>query len=484
MAEGWRLFWVGVELGGGWADLAVRERRLGFREGQPILVSPDGRVDARLSEFFGRSRFASRATGTRESYVLDYRLFFSFLWRSGRGWDQARVEDLEDWEDWRLRGRGNPRRIGGAKWIRELAALRLLYEWAAARGYVVSSPVWLRAVRTSVGAAVRVPELAPVDVRSSNVKWLTPRAFRLWRDVGLRGYGADGRPDAGWRGRHDGRDAAFAEVLFASGLRRREAGTLLTVELPDTTQARRYYSGRIAAAVAKHSDRYFYISAASLKDVELYRVSTRAAAVRRARVEGRYDALAVRWIVQGVTRRGEVSWVDEHGERATASLNGLTDRDRVNLFTESADGLEPLALWLTETGMPMRYRGWSKVFERASARCRELGLEVFATPHMLRHSMALRSLVSLHHALDRRLGLTPAERRHYEALYGNVWSMVKDLLGHRSEETTRSIYLEPVRGLQLETLLGDQEHPDNTELLARLAERTGLILDTPGQVSA
>jgi hypothetical protein len=50
------------------------------------------------------------------------------------------------------------------------------------------------------------------------VKWLTPRAFRLWRDVGLRGYGADGRPDAGWRGRHDSRDAAFADVLFASGV--------------------------------------------------------------------------------------------------------------------------------------------------------------------------------------------------------------------------------------------------------------------------
>jgi len=302
--------------------------------------------------------------------------------------------------------------------------------------------------------------------------------------VGLRGYGADGRPDASWRGRNDGRDAAFADVLFASGMRRREAGTLLTVELPDTTQARRYYSGRIAAAVAKHSGRYFYISAAALQTVELYRVTTRAAAVRRARAEGRYDALAVRWVVQGITRRGEVSWVDERGERVTASLNRLTDRDRVNLFIRGEDGLEPLALWLTGTGMPMRYRSWSKVFERASDRCRELGLEVFATPHMLRHSMALRSLVSLHHALDRRLGLTPAERRHYEALYGSVWSMVKDLLGHRSEETTRSIYLEPVRGLQLESLLNDEEHPDNTELLARLAEHTGLVLDTPGQVVA
>ena len=36
-------------------------------------------MDARLSEFFRRLRFASRAAGTQESYVLDYRLFFSFL---------------------------------------------------------------------------------------------------------------------------------------------------------------------------------------------------------------------------------------------------------------------------------------------------------------------------------------------------------------------------------------------------------------------
>jgi hypothetical protein len=69
-------------------------------------------------------------------------------------------------------------------------------EWAAARGHVAASPVRLRTVRTRDGARAHVPELASTDVRSSNVKWLTPRAFRLWRDVGLRGYGADGRPDA------------------------------------------------------------------------------------------------------------------------------------------------------------------------------------------------------------------------------------------------------------------------------------------------
>ncbi|MEN2417541.1 hypothetical protein AABB02_05490 [Streptomyces rimosus] len=65
---------------------------------------------------------------------------------------------------------------------------------------------------------------------------------------------------------------------------------------------------------------------------------------------------------------------------------------------------------------------------------------------------------ALHNALDRRLGLTPAERLHYEEVYGQAWLMVKDMLGHRSEQVTRDVYLEPVRGLQLESLLGDDDN--------------------------
>lgn len=67
--------------------------------------------------------------------------------------------------------------------------------------------------------------------------------------------------------------------------------------------------------------------------------------------------------------------------------------------------------------------------------------------------MALRMLISLHNALDRRLGLTAAQRLHYEEVYGQVWQMVEDMLGHRSEQVTRDVYLEPVRGLQLERSL-------------------------------
>jgi integrase len=184
-------------------------------------------------------------------------------------------------------------------------------------------------------------------------------------------------------------------------------------------------------------------------------------------------------MVQKINRKGWVRWDEGGGVVSEAPLNALTDIDRQRLYVETADGVEPLALWLTESGLPMGYRSWSRVFDRANARCAALGIPVFCTPHMARHSFALRMLVSLHHALDRRLGLSPAERRHYREVYGSVWDLVKDLLGHRSVETTRDIYLEPVRGLPLDSLLDGEDHTPSDEVLAKLTTTTGLVLDVP-----
>lgn len=157
----------------GWEDLAERERALGFKERQPILVSPLGRVDPRLSRIFRRSKFAAKSAGTQETYVPDLRLFFTYLWQRGLNWDEATPDDLADWEEWRLRGEGNPHTIGGAKWSRELAALRLFYSTAVNHGCMAVSPVQTRSVVLPGGEVVEVAELAPTDVRSSNVKWLT-----------------------------------------------------------------------------------------------------------------------------------------------------------------------------------------------------------------------------------------------------------------------------------------------------------------------
>jgi hypothetical protein len=91
--------------------------------------------------------------------------------------------------------------------------------------------------------------------------------------------------------------------------------------------------------------------------------------------------------------------------------------------------------------------------------------------------MALRMLIALNNAYDRRFGLTPEDKRRYTEIYDGVWGMVRDLLGHRSEQVTREVYLEPVRGLQLETLLGDEENPVDEQMLSEVARKTGLVLD-------
>jgi hypothetical protein len=140
-----------------------------------------------LSTVFRHRDFARKAEGTKETYAPDYRLFFTYLWRRGLRWDEVTTEVLEDWEDWRLRGEGNPSPIRGAKWARELAALGLLYKIAVRLGFVRASPVLTHTVTTPDGGTVEVPDLAPTDVRSSHTKWLSPRGYRIWRDGGLGG---------------------------------------------------------------------------------------------------------------------------------------------------------------------------------------------------------------------------------------------------------------------------------------------------------
>ena len=207
-----------------WTAIDSRERALSIEAGTPILIDPAGRIDPRLAYFLRRSRFAFLAEETKHAYAKDYRLFFTFLHQREKYWDQADHEDIDDYESWRRRSEDNPRRIGGSKWARELAAFKLLYGWAVAVGHIDRSPVLTHTVRRRDGTVMEVANNRPKDVRASNVKWLTPRTFRLWRDIGLRGYTAAGLPQPGWRGRNDGRNAAFADLLFDSGLRLREAG--------------------------------------------------------------------------------------------------------------------------------------------------------------------------------------------------------------------------------------------------------------------
>jgi hypothetical protein len=160
-----------------------------------------------------------RPAGRNQTTVLTRNVQSSSNWLRGKYWDEADPNDMLDFEDWRRRSPRNPARVSGAKWNRELPALQRLYRWATAQQLLTVNPMAVKTVRTRHGDMVETSDAWAKDVRSSNVRWLTPRAYRLWRDVGLRGYTAEGRPDRSWRGRHDDRNAAYADLLFSSGLR-------------------------------------------------------------------------------------------------------------------------------------------------------------------------------------------------------------------------------------------------------------------------
>ena len=482
----WSLYWTDrhVSIPAGflpvldeWADIDDRERALNIEWDTPILIDPAGRIDPRLAYFLRRSRFGFLAEETKRAYAKDYRLFFSFLHQREKYWDEADHEDIDDYESWRRRSVDNPRRIGGSKWARELAAFKLLYGWAAAVGHVDRSPVLTHTVRRRDGTVVEVANNQPKDVRASNVKWLTPRTFRLWRDIGLRGYDVTGLPELGWRGRNDGRNATFADLLCDSGLRLREGGCLLTLEVPQALTGHVYYEGTVAAAIAKRRERMFYVSVSALDAITAYMATTRRAAIKRAQRQGRYDRVPGRRVVTRISRGKDyrVVWEDSLGRRGEDPIRVIGERERRALFIEGSEGLEPLALWLTEGGMPMDYRSWEAVFRAANQRCARKGKPIAASPHTCRHSFALKMLVTLQRALDQRFGLSERERDDLRKVYGNAFTLVKDLLGHRSEQTTREIYLEPLNGIRLGMILDGSEDLDT--VLARVASSSRRVMD-------
>lgn len=461
-----------------WEDLEESESSLGIKPGDFFLLRPDGSADTDVLAYFNSASFRKLATDSQASYSADLKVFLSHLERQGIDWRDATPENILDYEHWRRRDENNLRRVEGAKFSRELAAVRRFFEWQLNRGTISASPLTVVAVRRRDGSTSFRTELQPSNVKSVRVKWLTSRAYRRWRDVGLGGYLADGTRDPKWRGRNDGRNVAMADMLWSSGLRLREGGTLLLPELPSPTGSERYLKGKVQKAVAKGATREYWIARTALRSLDSYILTTHSEAIRRAQAEGRYDEIDGMLIVTKFRKPGLIEYRDARGRAGKASLEGLDAAARQKLFTEGPGGPEPLMLWLTEAGMPMPYRTWEAVFSTANIRCAAQGVDIHCYPHMLRHSFALRMLVTLLHAFDRRLGLTPEERREYRLIFGDPWKMVQTMLGHASITTTKAHYLEPVNGIQIEMFLNGEDDEDTvTSILHGIAESSPLVKD-------
>lgn len=379
-----------------WDDLTARETSLGIQIGQPILLPPSGRSDIDVIQYLNSGSFRRLAVQTQHSYAKDLKVFFSFLESQQKTWQHASEEDLSNYEFWRRRDQQNPRRISGTKFARELAAIDRFYKWQIGRNVIGVSPLAVQAKRLRSGDVAESLALAPQNVRRTNVKWLTPRAYRQWRDVGFAGYDKRGLRDETWRGRLEGRNVAFADLLWSSGLRLTEGATLLTMEIPTKRTGERFIRGRIGEAVSKGgSKRDFWMSANAIDRVSSYIEVDRQQAIKRAQHEGRYNELDNVLLMQKFSGNRVLHYTTQSGRKGQLPIDQLSSEMRTRIYTDREGLLEPAALWLSESGMPLPVETWEAVFKVANQRCSRNDVELYCHPHMLRHSFALKMLVTL-----------------------------------------------------------------------------------------
>jgi hypothetical protein len=423
-------------------DLASWVRRAGGRHGQRFLLGPEGFPDVRVNAFLASPRMRSLAGNTQRDYAYSLALWLNFLVALGCPWWEAGEDEAEEFQFWRLTDPENDQRVGASAYSKDLAACKKFYKWAAGRYPTVADPF----------AGVEFP----VARKMADVKWLDPAAIVRWRDLGVRGRGLDGRRDRSWRGRNEQRDAAFVDGLYGTGLRLAEWSSVVLPELPRLAPGREYYTCALADACAKggfgHS---FWMPRSVLVAVCAYIEGARARAVREAQAAGRYEGVRRLRVVSQTRGREWVVLEDGAGGTVERRWEVLGPERRQKLFSRTAAGLEPVWLWLNEDGMPRDAHGWQHTFTGANARIAALGLQDFsATAHMMRHSFALKwfSIGKLVNA-SRLAHLDEEEVKDFREQFGNSWHLVQTMLGHRRVETTKNVYLEPFRKLDVELLL-------------------------------
>jgi site-specific recombinase XerD len=467
------------------ANISEREKASGIPSGTPIIVGPDGSCAIGLSKFFLSPHFCRLRDSTRQSYASDIRFWVEYLDSRGKDWSQACPDDVNTFWLWRTRADLNDYAVSGSKVNRELAAISLLYRWAShpSRGHVRFNPVERESLQFDRSSrSVR----SKTAVRQ-RVKWFTPRTFRLWRNIGVEGYTLDGLRDESFRGRMTLRNRALVELLFGSGLRITEASSLLLPELPMRGTLGSFDEAPLSAAIAKGArPRVWYLLDDALALVNSYVATTRRVSVESARRNGRYKNSDVIHVSQVKATTHEIKY-KFNGRWHGHDQVGIDQRMR--LFIDHGEGLEPLWLWLSESGMPMGTGSWTDVFDVANDRVEKIFRAARVSgqvardvrhprlsPHSLRHSFALFMLVALHRAVDDRDG-SDHVADYNEVRYRTAWEMVRDLLGHSSVSTTQDCYLAPLNGVRLRTLIdGD----DLKKALRGLAKFDPRVLDVEG----
>lgn len=454
--------------GRGKAALPDLVRGVGGRDGGRFLLAPNGFPDLRVNSFLSSARMRTLSDNTNRDYTYSLALWLNFLESRNEQWWTASTEDAEEFEFWRLTDPANTSIVGTSTFAKDVAACKKFYRWAASRYPDVHD----------VFGEVSFPRAK----RDAGVKWLDPKAIDRWRDIGLQGRDLNGRPDPNWRGRNDQRDSAFADGLFGTGLRLTEWGSVVLPELPRVEPGRAFYTCSLSDACAKGGYGHAYwMPRAVLQAVRAYIEGPRARAVRQAQEVGRYESVKGRQLAKDDKRAGQTLLLTDNGEAKRRSWNLIPPSVRRKMFVQKRNGLEPLALWLNEDGLPRDPHGWHHTFESANSRIEALGLPNFrCTPHMHRHSFALKwfAIGKLVHS-SKLSHLGDDEAQDFRTQFGDTWHLVQTMLGHASVETTKNVYLEPFRSLDVEVLLNHANDFPVADFLSQAFQQHPNVVSDP-----
>jgi len=430
-------------------EIIATAATFGLVDGMPFILGDDGSYDHDLNRFFRACpTMGLRSLNSLRAYARDIVVWLRFLAerRAGKSIWAADRDDIAAFHEAR-RLSSPTHRISASSWNRSVAALDKLYRWAVEEKLIDKAPftyrqVWTRALDGST-LSVSANMAREPAARNGDTRFVSLDRYLQFRDVGLRGRLPDGREDPSWRGRNGERNALFAELLVTTGLRLQEGSSLLAVELPSSSpqhHGQRSVAFRLASATAKGSKgRDIRLPLRLVKRLRDYIEVERSIATTRCRDRQSWMRLDNPIIVRGHDRQslriGEMNPPDR------VRFDGIKPSERFRLLHE--DTIEPLALWLTEGGLPMPMAAWEAVFRRASARCRNFGIDIDVTPHMLRHGFAVHMLTLLLREqigwmLEERVGrMSPAYRR----IIGDPLLKLQRLMGHSRIESTY-IYLD------------------------------------------
>ena len=472
-------------------------------KGTPILLSGNGELDEWLVLYFNSCpKFTSLDLSSRKTYALEIAKWCGFLGSQDAPvtWLEATEDDFIDYKIRRTDHLQFADSVTGATWNKAVFALRGLYNWALSRKVSITphGPVIDANPVPGGRGATKVPGVRAnaAFVRTERDRWIVPGTYRLWRDVGLRGRGIQRIGASQWqaagddescRARNSLRNTAFTDFVYSTGLRVQEAGSLLLAELPpaDVVEA------KLPAAIAKYSKaRMWYAAPTVMRTVRSYMTVARAAAVRRAIRESRYDEIKdIIWVKEvRRSRKGTFEAVRDDG--AVMSLNTVKPAVRRRLFWIRDGHPEPMALWLSEAGTPFHHESWIGIFEAANERLwsaieatgAAASDALTVTPHSLRFSFALALAVQLHQRLDDSHGWDDSVAYGDGSRYDEVFRTVKDVLGHKSVETTRNIYMPRVQRLRFDRLFGSPNDQMTTtgDLVSALAQDLVEVRDLTG----